>query len=171
MSRHLLIDGYNLTHKIPQLSAPTLEASRAALVRFIETHRPQGSARNDVTVVFDGSEDVCGSSLHGQTRVLFSKGESADDLIKRLVTDAPRPADMVVVTDDRALAQYVGALGAQVWSVDLFVVQAKKKGASGRAASSVGVDTKTISYTLATRINRELSDRWLGKPKDSPSSK
>ncbi len=140
-------------------------------MRFIETHRPQGSARNDVTVVFDGSEDVCGGALHGQTRVLFSKGESADDLIKRLVTEALRPADMVVVTDDRALAQYVGALGAQVWSVDLFVVQAQKKDAPGRVASSAGVDTKTISYTLATRINRELSDRWLGKKKDGPSIK
>jgi predicted RNA-binding protein with PIN domain len=167
MSRHLLIDGYNLTHKIQQLSAPTLEASRAALVRFIETHRPQGSVRNDVTVVFDGSEDVCGGALHGQTRVLFSKGESADDLIKRLVTDAVRPADMVVVTDDRGLAHYVAALGAQVWSVDVFVAQAKKKDAPRRTSERAG-DLKTISYAFETRVNRELSERWLGKKAGGP---
>lgn len=132
-------------------------------MRFIETHRPQGSARNDVTVVFDGSEDVCGGTLHGQTRVLFSKGESADDLIKRLVTEALRPAEMVVVTDDRDLAHHVGRLGAQVWSVDVFVGQAKKRDVRRGTAFLAAADGKVISYTLQSQINRELSERWLKK--------
>lgn len=127
--------------------------------------------RNDVTVVFDGSQDVCGGNLHGQTRVLFSKGESADDLIKRLVTDALRPTEMIVVTDDRDLAHYVGVLGAGVWSVDAFVAQAKKRSAPVRSkGASAAEDVKDISCIFETRINRELSERWLGKKDNGVSN-
>ncbi len=41
-------------------------------------------------------------------------GEDADTVIRRMVERAERPADLVVVTSDKALYSYVKTLGASV---------------------------------------------------------
>jgi predicted RNA-binding protein with PIN domain len=41
-------------------------------------------------------------------------GEDADSVIRELVERAPRPAELVVVTSDKALFSYVKTLGASV---------------------------------------------------------
>ena len=55
MSLHYLLDGYNIIHQAPALMQGSLEERRARLVRWLNIERPQGSARNRVTVIFDGT--------------------------------------------------------------------------------------------------------------------
>ncbi len=154
---------------MPQLSSLKLEDGRRGLVRFLEANRPQGSLRNSVTVVFDGKEDIWGgeSPAAAEVRVLFSKGESADDLIKRMVEGVDRAGETVLVTDDRDLGIYCKAHGARLWSVAQFLAQARKTGAvlkTGvrfKGARPDAAEGKVISDRTANQINTELSRLWL----------
>ena len=46
MSRHFLLDGYNVLQKIPELASKSLEDGRNGLVRLVDNSRPQGSMRH-----------------------------------------------------------------------------------------------------------------------------
>lgn len=162
MSRQFLLDGYNVLHKMPELVEKSLEDGRAGLLRFISQGRPQGSPRNSVIVVFDGSEDVWSLPSEGETRVLFSKGESADDLIKRLIEEAANPREIVLVSDDRDLVKFAGAQGAEVWTVADFLRQGRKR-ALPATAQGKATDGKVISEVFRARVDREFERIWLKK--------
>ena len=66
--------------------------------------RSAGSSRNAVTVVFDGRSDVWGGgAVPSPVQIIFSREESADEKIIRMVEEAAHKKSVVVVTDDRAL--------------------------------------------------------------------
>jgi predicted RNA-binding protein with PIN domain len=69
------------------------------------------------TVVFDGHPlrpEMAAQDLGPLTLRVPPPGEDADTVIRELVERAPRPADLVVVTSDKALFSYVKTLGAAV---------------------------------------------------------
>lgn len=165
MSRHFLLDGYNILRQMPGNDTLSLEDGRRHLIRFIQDARPQGSARNSVTLVFDGQEGICFPDFSSGVQVIFSKGESADDVIKRLVEDSLSARDIILVTDDRDLLYFCRTLGAGIWSVAQFLAQGRKTkerlcARTGREGAS-GKDGKNISCTVEARVNRELRDLWL----------
>lgn len=152
---------------MPALNSLKLEDGRRGLVRFVEANRPQGSVRNSITIIFDGKEDIWGSESSGEVRVLFSKGETADDLIKRMVSAGGLPGETILVTDDRDLGYYCKAYGVVLWSVAQFLEQARKTGKvlktgvrdqGGRRDAAEGKD---IPSRTANQINAELSRLWL----------
>ena len=63
----------------------------------------RGSRRNQVTIVFDGSDEVDAPQIPSSVRVLFEKRESADDKIKRMVETSRNPRSLIVVSDDKAI--------------------------------------------------------------------
>lgn len=119
----LLIDGYNVTKQ--HRNAAPLDQQRRWL-----TGLAQGiAARTPVapTVVFDGEEAVGPSVNPGiarRVRTVFSRGRNADDEIVAIVSGLPADAPVAVVTDDRELAERVAALGADVFSTDVFIATA-----------------------------------------------
>ena len=120
MSLHYLLDGYNIIKQTPGLNHGTLEAQRNALLRWIDIGQPQGSSQNTVTVVFDGQEEFFGSQSTHHVKVIFSRGQSADDLIKKMVEQFSQKNRLVIVSNDKDIVLYVRALGAQVLSVKSF---------------------------------------------------
>ncbi len=69
------------------------------------------------TLVFDGHPlrpDMATQDLGPLSLRVPPAGEDADSLIRQLLDRAPRPADYVVVTSDKALYSYARTLGAQV---------------------------------------------------------
>ena len=88
MSIHYLLDGYNIIHQMPVLKLAKLEDQRLDLIRLIEQRSLQGSLKNCVTVVFDGNLDIFGGMESTAAKIIFSKGESADDKIRTIVTEA-----------------------------------------------------------------------------------
>lgn len=113
---HLIVDGYNVTKRgFGELS---LEQQRGRLVSGLGGLAAQ--SRAEVTVVFDGAEKIVG--LPGAprgVRVLFSKkGETADELIRRLVRAEPAGRPVVVVSSDREVADGVRRHGAYPLSSD-----------------------------------------------------
>ncbi|MEO0248267.1 MAG: NYN domain-containing protein [candidate division WOR-3 bacterium] len=139
-----LVDGYNviLTTKFKELG---MERAREYLVSFCKVFAPA-----EVIVVFDGREGF----FHHLPGAVFTKGESADEYIRRWLRRCQNPHDVIVVTEDREIRGTAGAMGAKVMSAREFVrgprrLISKKGGKTGRPTGKEAAD-----------INRELMDEW-----------
>jgi len=169
MALHYILDGYNIIKSLDALADLSLEQGRESLLKRINTARPQGSARNQVTVVFDGREDIWGAvtGARGQVKVIFSSGESADDCIKRMVEAAGKVKNIIVVTNDGGITSYVRRLGAKTMGVQDFLLPLsssdKKSSGRGSRMQAKGGREKVVSQTAACRINREFEQIWLRK--------
>ncbi|MBF0533162.1 MAG: NYN domain-containing protein [Candidatus Omnitrophica bacterium] len=161
MSLHYLIDGYNVLHQMPELSGQ-LDEQRRHLILLIESRRPQGSERNQVTVVFDGRSGYYGRAEASAVRVIFSLDESADDKIRRMVNESNRVREIVVVTDDREIQRAVSAVGAKVEPVSRFLGRLDDAERKPRASGG----KKQISKTAESAINQEMAKIWLNKSRD-----
>jgi YacP-like NYN domain len=109
---HLIVDGYNVT-KGAWPSMP-LEAQRSRLVQRLGALAARTGG--EVTCVFDGADvSVPPPVTPAQgVRVRFSPyGESADDLIRRLVAAEPPGRAVIVVSSDREVADGVRSKGAR----------------------------------------------------------
>jgi predicted RNA-binding protein with PIN domain len=113
---HLVVDGYNVTKR--GFGEISLEHQRKRLVTGLGGIAAQTGV--EVTVVFDGAERVPGLPPAPRgVRVLFShKGETADDLIRRLVRAEPAGRPVVVVSSDREVADGVRRHGAYPMGAD-----------------------------------------------------
>ncbi|PVU81813.1 hypothetical protein DDP54_14590 (plasmid) [Cellulomonas sp. WB94] len=109
---HLVVDGYNVS-----------KSAYGELSLADQRHRLVGALANlagrtgvEITCCFDGQEGPrrTGGYARG-VRVLFSVGEIADDLIRRLVRAEPPGRVVVVVTSDQQVVADVQAGGA--WAV------------------------------------------------------
>jgi predicted RNA-binding protein with PIN domain len=107
---HLIVDGYNVTKT--GFGEISLEQQRSRLVNGLGGIAAQ--TRAEVTVVFDGAERVVGLPPAPRgVRVLFSrKGETADELIRRLVRAEPAGRPVVVISSDKEVADGVRRHGA-----------------------------------------------------------
>jgi predicted RNA-binding protein with PIN domain len=108
-----LIDGNNL---LGSWGGPRGDDDgRAEVVRRVSAFC---RARNvKATVVFDGHPlrpDMASQELGLVSLRVPPHGEDADTVIRQLVERAPRPAELIVVTSDKALYSYVKTLGASV---------------------------------------------------------
>ncbi len=107
---HLVVDGYNVTKS--GFGEISLEQQRSRLIGAMAGLAAQTGA--EVTVVFDGAERMVGLPPAPRgVRVLFSrKGETADDLIRRLVRAEPVGRPVIVISTDREVADGVRRHGA-----------------------------------------------------------
>lgn len=120
MSVHYLIDGYNATRAVG-LGGKSLEDERNALIRFLTQRRPQGSAKNRVTVIFDSRENLFSPIERvAGIEIRFSRGRSADDAIVDFVEEANNPKEIVLVSNDRGLKQRVQGTGVRTMGVQEF---------------------------------------------------
>lgn len=109
---HLVVDGYNVT----KTGYPTmpLDKQRLRLLGGLAVLAAQTGA--EMTCVFDGAELAAPVLLAPPrgVRVLFSKpGQTADELIRRLVRAEPPGRPVVVVSADREVADGVARAGAR----------------------------------------------------------
>ena len=112
--RQTFVDGYNVVHRNPdlaRLAERSLELARTVLVNLLNASRDL--QMDDVTVVFDGGKGGLShqtAERHGRVRIVFSRlGETADDVIKRLV--ASTAGEVRVITDDRDIREHTALHG------------------------------------------------------------
>ena len=116
---HLLVDGYNVT-KTGYPDVPLADQRRRLITGLAGLASRTGA---EVTVVFDGA-DVDAPAVHAPrgVRVLFSApGETADELIVRLVTAEPPGRPVMVVTSDQEIVDAVRRAGARAASSPLLL--------------------------------------------------
>ncbi|MFI5838525.1 NYN domain-containing protein [Catenuloplanes sp. NPDC051500] len=113
---HLVVDGYNVTKR--GWSEMSLEHQRKRLITGLGGIAAQTG--DEVTCVFDGAERQHGLPPAPRgVRVLFSrKGETADELIRRLVRNEPEGRPVIVVSSDREVADGVRRHGAYPMAAD-----------------------------------------------------
>jgi predicted RNA-binding protein with PIN domain len=124
----LIIDGYNLLHKVAELAqmlGSDIQGARHKLVRLVE--ETAHTMARQTTIVFDGREAGNDAALTSRyLEVFFSPANlSADTVIERLVYNAPNPAKTLVVTSDHAEHDTVSSAGAQTMSSEEFMDRCK----------------------------------------------
>jgi len=160
MALRYILDGYNIIKSDDSgfLTQGSLEAQRERLIGLLNASHPQGSQRNELTVVFDGPYEspcvACGPRYRsGDVEVVFSEGISADERIERLVAEQGRAAETVVVTDDKGLRRMLGGSGVKFVGTQEF----RRRLFNGRHSA----DRKTdFGAGGEEEINRELRKRW-----------
>ncbi|HKA68345.1 MAG TPA: NYN domain-containing protein [Actinomycetes bacterium] len=109
---HLIVDGYNVTKT--GYGELTLADQRTRLVSGLGAVAARTQA--EITCVFDGAAltaPVVLTAPRGVRVVFSSPGESADELIRRLVRLEPPGRPVVVVSSDREVADGVRGSGAR----------------------------------------------------------
>jgi predicted RNA-binding protein with PIN domain len=107
-----------------------------------------------VAVVFDGAPDehfADGSSYRGVRVYYAARGSDADERIKALVENSRERRTLLVVTSDRALAEYVRRCGAQVVRAGEFRRRMEAAEAV-QGASQAGTDAPPVE---------ESTERWM----------
>lgn len=158
MALHFIVDGYNVIRKTPSLDHEKLADARQALLAFIDVHRPQGSASNKITVVFDSKESFSAFQYVSEARVVFTKGESADDYIISFVEKSSNAPTIMVVSDDKELIRCCRSRGAHPVSVNEFMASAKKMTHAKQKKTEGFFE---LPYMERKKINEELAKLWL----------
>jgi predicted RNA-binding protein with PIN domain len=141
MAVQIIIDGYNLIRHYPPLAQAELRdfsQGREELLHWLAEYRRTKPL--SMTVVFDGGQGGGFSEEHDiykGIKISYSPlGQTADDIIKRLVRN--KPAQSLVVSSDLELVNYCRSQGA---------------GAMG-------------SPEFASRVNANLGRNEKSEPKD-----
>jgi predicted RNA-binding protein with PIN domain len=109
-----LVDGNNVMAQRVGWHRDKPGARRVLLDELARFAQAKGAR---VTVVFDGAPEqhfADGASYRGVRVFYAERGSNADERIKRMVEEERERRTLLVVTSDRALADYVRRCGAQV---------------------------------------------------------
>ncbi|VAX37637.1 hypothetical protein MNBD_UNCLBAC01-1646 [hydrothermal vent metagenome] len=154
-----------MMHQLPVTLPSKLEDQRRVLIQFLENQRPQGSLNNAMTVVFDGKADIFGGMESSSMNIIFSKDETADDKIKRMVAALDNAKSTLVVTNDKEIQCAVNLSGAKAISVQAFLSQGRptRQKVTRRSASSHKAPVKKMARNVETKITEEMEKIWLNK--------
>lgn len=169
MALHYILDGYNIIHKISSFWCGSGQKSREKLIRYIKNKRPQGSPKNKVTIVFDGTKDVYettpltlnliqggrGDPAHnlwaGSIEVIFTPQMSADDYIIQLIKRSANPKIITVVSDDKEVQKRAVLLDAKATGVKEFF--------KSRSTDKTESDKPALTNSELKEIEEELLSR------------
>lgn len=158
-----LVDGYNLLYSLGRLTPRTprhgLEGARQSLIIRLASNHGEEAAQ--VTVVFDSRSAQAGCARETRQngiRVVFSHGQTADDLIEDLIRAEAVPAQLTVVSDDRRLRQAAQRRGCG-WLGNLDYLEGLKRPAATPVPAPEAAKPESIS--------RAEVERWLDVFKDA----
>ena len=158
MSLRYIIDGNNCLHH-PDFTYPkNTPDSRLALSDFILKQKLTGSRKNQVMFVFDGYPRTHeqAKSPADNIEIIFSRKETADQTIKRLLEKAANAKNIIVVSDDKEIRIFTRLIGARALGVRDFIRRKDKLIVAQTA------DLKPeLTYTQMHKINQELRKIWL----------
>ena len=154
MQEHLIIDGNNALHAVPQL-AKTLERDRQMarddLVRMLEPLQARENCL--LTVVFDGRGGKTALSKHRgneQYSIIYSSSsQGADGVIERMLMVAEYPERITVGTNDNLIRNCAYTHGAAVMRVEELI---KKLDASIELSKNLNRKVVKLEEKFENRI-------------------
>lgn len=158
MSLRYIIDGNNCLHH-PDFTHPkNTPDSRLALSDFILKQKLTGSRKNKVTLVFDGYPRTPQQNQGSQDdiEIIFSRQETADQAIKRILEKAANVKNIVVVSDDKEIRIFTRLIGARSLGVKDFIRRKDKL-----ILAQTRELKPELTYTQMHKINQELRKIWL----------
>jgi predicted RNA-binding protein with PIN domain len=119
--RYLIVDGHSVIFAWPELRAMhgrRTVAARETLSRLLTTYQDASGVR--VVAVFDGKgEKASEASEPGGIQIFYSSaGQTADEIVERLVAKYAKQHDLMVATDDGLERQTAISFGADVVSTE-----------------------------------------------------
>lgn len=154
---HFIVDGYNLIKRNNQLKKLELKSARQKSIEILQKIQGNLSSRNKITIVFDGIDKVYSSVSQTSVKVVFSRQEDADTLIKRMVEKESYPSRIVVVTADKAIIYYIKRRGARAMEPEKFLKKFLREKPLERE------ENIKIDYKSSQEINQELIEFWERK--------
>lgn len=121
----IIIDGYNVLHRVPALERLLEKGLEPARVELILLVRSLLTRKNvEAVLVFDGDRPGMRSQSAAGTRrlqVLFSsQTHKADDLIRSMLEQESKPARLTLVSDDNEIKAVARSVGARTLSARSF---------------------------------------------------
>ncbi len=124
-----ILDGYNIIHsdeKLAKTARISLEAGRDELIRMVSSSATMRGEK--ISLVFDGRSGSPNASATSRVQVIFSTHpESADDLIKSMIGNYRKRRSILVVSNDRSIADYAKECGADVVGSKDFLLLIRRK--------------------------------------------
>ena len=160
-ARQVIVDGYNVIRRNPDLSAlfhKDMPRARAALAVRCVGWRSARRDIADVLIVYDGAAAAAGapSAAGSGVRTVFTRrGETADQCIAALLLQSAAPRRLLVVSDDAEVARQARACGAEVLGVSGFLDAPR---ARRRRPASAARDDKLRPHEQG-EINAWLRDK------------
>ena len=158
MSLLYIIDAYNtINHtQFSPIRKKTKDPQRA-LLEFIKNRRWGKDSKSKITVVFDGYPKVSAQNLEKtDINVVFSREETADARIKRMVETSKNPKNIVVVSDDREIKFFIKSIGARSIGVEEFINPEEKP-----QRKKEDLIKPELNFSQISKINQELKALWL----------
>jgi predicted RNA-binding protein with PIN domain len=154
----IIVDGYNVIYADDSLRRHAIRDMERARRSFLGRVKSYIAGRNvQVTVVFDGRGGIADAEtvVPGKLQIIYSaRGQTADDLIIHMVSEAGAPQAYLVVTSDKAhIRPAVSRLGCQVIGAMSFL---KRLEGAVNAKKERGQNEKP-------RIESDDIDYWLGE--------
>ena len=164
---HIIIDGYNLIRQSDALRRHerlSLEAGRNALAKSVSHYRKQKGHKG-------GPVEEERDKLSGIDIIYSRKGEKADEVIKRMVQE--RAEEVVVVTSDRDIADYVSRRGGTAISSQEFdgLMGRAKNAMTGNARHEEERLDKEDEDATTARAKKKGPSRRLSRRKKSAMEK
>ena len=122
-----IIDGNNLIGKIASLMSlqkKDKQASREKLVYILDRYFI--SKKANVSLHLDGHP--AGRVSSSKMKIVYSENLTADEKIKKQISQSKSPRNIIVVTSDSNLAQFAKVCSVTVVSSDEFAVEINKSG-------------------------------------------
>jgi len=109
----LIIDGYNIIHKWPDLVKAKLKNIEFAREKFNTIIQKYSDFKGiKITIVYDGQGKER-SNTKDNPEIVFSKStETADSIIEYLVQNHDNPKEILVATDDNVQRSFIITAGA-----------------------------------------------------------
>lgn len=120
-----IIDGNNLIGKISSLmnlQKKDKQASREKLVYMLD--RYFSNKKTNVTLHFDGHPNARINS--SRMKIVYSENQTADEKIKKQISQSKAPRNLSIVTSDSNLAQFAKVCSCKVISSDVFAAEIRK---------------------------------------------
>ena len=120
-----IIDGNNLIGKMPnlmKLQQKDKQASREKLALIIERYFHNKKA--NVSLHFDGHSAAKINA--GKIKLIYSENITADEKIKKQISESKSPKTLTVVTSDSNLSQFARVCSCKVIMSESFAAQIRK---------------------------------------------
>ena len=154
--KQLILDGYNVIHKIPELAShlnASLEEARKALASFMATWKRTNTYNGTICIVFDGKDGIVSNdqSLCGIKCIYTKTKQEADDRIIAMVKNSRGSKTITVISNDNYVQNNCKVHGATVNAAQFLLQPSKSK--------KLQVE-KNIDPATAKDINEFMKKEW-----------
>jgi predicted RNA-binding protein with PIN domain len=170
--KQLILDGYNVINKIPELRRAldkNLQAAREALMDYMISRGARWNSEYTVTVVFDARKvmvDLMPVQVRRGITIMFAEPpHDADEMIIEKLRQAKHASAITVVSDDNKIANHVRAFKGKLLKVREFVNWMDKRSSTPVTRKSLKksdyqVPANKIDSVTGGDITEELKKIW-----------